>query len=646
MKGYAQIYMNKKISEGNKIKNKTSKNLTNTSEKLSNDNNQNNDLKKNISFDKLSERNPSVITFSNLKTFNNKNNSTKISENIILNSEKNTKNNSYINNINNNNIIEDNRNRIRYRKKIANKNNSYNSNNNKIIINNEEEKNKEKIEHNFQKEQILSENKVGEYIEEENKTEDEINKLKFQDKIIKDKNNETIKSNKSILSEGNNNYIYEIKGINNSNQNNRYNDSIKENGKHKKNKNSSNFNEISMKSESSNNYIEANFNNNYLNHNNKFSTIQKIEETFESLNITKESNDKLLTKEQILYFTHIIFLNNATYIKNKGFYMMSKTNFLNILKSLNIIKSQLILVEIDLIYDSISGKSTMIIFPQFNQILIKIIQKIYQEQYMNSPQLTINYFINKLVQHYNLFFENKIPKDYLYKYQYNSIVQLIQILPNENQILILNQVILTINKIYEKYFIYEFDNNKEYLYKSSESLVNFCRDFEIIPKIINSTQAVTYYNLIIHIEKILKNFMESINTKKICKNKGKIFTLYHFLLFLMHMSLYSYTKLFGSKTWNNPDNDITKEAKLILFLEKLEHSKGMNNFLSKLYIPRTKSLSLIPPRDFFIGLGILEVDKKKIKIIESLGDIYHKEKKESEKEEEPLKEKEEILLEE
>ncbi len=41
----------------------------------------------------------------------------------------------------------------------------------------------------------------------------------------------------------------------------------------------------------------------------------------------------------------------------------------------------------------------------------------------------------------------------------------------------------------------------------------------------------------------------------------------------------------------------------------------------------------------------MEVDKKKIKFTETLGDIYHKEK-ESEKEEEPLKEKEEILLEE
>ena len=65
---------------------------------------------------------------------------------------------------------------------------------------------------------------------------------------------------------------------------------------------------------------------------------------------------------------------------------------------------------------------------------MKIIKKFYQEQYLASPQLTINYFINKLIKQYNLFFENKIPKDYLYKYQYNSIVKIIQIFPNENQI--------------------------------------------------------------------------------------------------------------------------------------------------------------------------------------------------------------------
>ena len=52
------------------------------------------------------------------------------------------------------------------------------------------------------------------------------------------------------------------------------------------------------------------------------------------------------------------------------------------------------------------------------------------------------------------------------------------------------------------------------------------------------------------------------------------------------------TKIFESKTWNTKNSDITKESKLLLFLEKLEHSKGMTNFLSKLYTPRTKPLSL------------------------------------------------------
>ena len=317
-------------------------------------------------------------------------------------------------------------------------------------------------------------------------------------------------------------------------------------------------------------------------------------------------------------------------MKNKECYMMSKSNFLNILKSIKIIKSQLILVQIDLIYDSISSKSSMIDYSQFNQILMKIIKNIYKEQYSKSPQLTINIFITKLINYYNLFFENKIPKDYLYKYQYNSIVKILQIFPNENQIILIKEIILTINEIYEKYFFYELDYNKEYLYKSSENLVLFCKDFEIVPQIINSTQAVTYYNLIIHIQQIYNTLEDSLKKLKICKNKGKIFTLYHFILFIIHMSLYSYTKLFGSKTWNIKNNNISKESKLLLFLEKLEHSKGMTNFLSKLFTPRTKPLSLIPPKRVCLDLGIFELEKKNLKINEFLDEIFQ-EKKELER---------------
>ena len=611
MSSYSQIYINKKINENNKMKNNISSNSNKEELKKSIENKEINKLKQISLRDKKAERNPSIITFSNFNNINN-------SDFELINLDKNPKNNSFVNNtINSNiiNIIDEKNNRIRYRKKISNKSNIQNLTYNKNNINNNSKKEESLNQNSMKKENMIeNNNKINKFKEENKNPELNISikekKLKFHLKNEKDKNNETIKSI-SIQSEGNNNFTYDIKANNNN----------KETINNEKNNHNSNLNEACIKSESSNDFIN---NTNQNDNNNKFSTIPKYEETFESINLIKDSNDKILTKEQILYFTHIIFLNNSEYNKSKDCYMMSKTNFLNILKPLNIIKSQLILVEIDLIYDSISAKKSMIIYSQFNQILMKIIQKLYPEQYSMSPQLTITYFINKLIKYYNLFFENKIPKDYLYKYQYNSIVKLMQASPNENQLYLISQIILTINEIYEKYFTYEFDKNQENINKSSENLVNFCRDFEIIPQIINSTQAMTYYNLIIHIEQLYNFFKDALKNKKICKNKGKIFTLYHFILFILHMSLYTYTKIFESKTWNTKNSDITKESKLLLFLEKLEHSKGMTNFLSKLYTPRTKPLSLIPPRKVCLSLGIL--DKEKKKITESLDDVFFKEK--------------------
>ena len=611
MSSYSQIYINKKINENNKMKNNISSNSNKEELKKSIENKEINKLKQISLRDKKAERNPSIITFSNFNNINN-------SDFELINLDKNPKNNSFVNNtINSNiiNIIDEKNNRIRYRKKISNKSNIQNLTYNKNNINNNLKKEESLNQNSMKKENMIeNNNKINKFKEENKNPELNISikekKLKFHLKNEKDKNNETIKSI-SIQSEGNNNFTYDIKANNNN----------KETINNEKNNHNSNLNEACIKSESSNDFIN---NTNQNDNNNKFSTIPKYEETFESINLIKDSNDKILTKEQILYFTHIIFLNNSEYNKSKDCYMMSKTNFLNILKPLNIIKSQLILVEIDLIYDSISAKKPMIIYSQFNQILMKIIQKLYPEQYSMSPQLTITYFINKLIKYYNLFFENKIPKDYLYKYQYNSIVKLMQASPNENQLYLISQIILTINEIYEKYFTYEFDKNQENINKSSENLVNFCRDFEIIPQIINSTQAMTYYNLIIHIEQLYNFFKDALKNKKICKNKGKIFTLYHFILFILHMSLYTYTKIFESKTWNTKNSDITKESKLLLFLEKLEHSKGMTNFLSKLYTPRTKPLSLIPPRKVCLSLGIL--DKEKKKITESLDDVFFKEK--------------------
>ena len=612
MSSYSQIYLNKKKNEIKKRKNinQTYNDINKDFSNEFNISNQDNGSKLSFYSEKLNERNPSFLTFSNGNFINNQEIFLKNKEkNILL--EESHKNNSFVNGMirdkNQNIINNENQNRIKYRKKIINKNNYFNSLNNKFIFNTDENQINLKIIPKKDKEDMI-ENKIENIPKNKNILIKE--KLNGQLKNNKDYFNETIKSDKIIEDEGNNNFMYDIKDIN---------DDTKKNSE-----NNQNLYDNSIKNENLGDFmIENNLNNNI----NKLSIIPKEEDTFESINIIKESNNyNILTREQILYFTHIIFLNNASFMKNKECYMMSKSNFLNILKSIKIIKSQLILVQIDLIYDSISSKSSMIDYSQFNQILMKIIKNIYKEQYSKSPQLTINIFITKLINHYNLFFENKIPKDYLYKYQYNSIVKIIQISPNENQIILIKEIILTINEIYEKYFIYELDYNKEYLYKSSENLVLFCKDFEIVPQIINSTQAVTYYNLIIHIQQIYHTLQDSLKKLKICKNKGKIFTFYHFILFIIHMSLYSYTKLFGSKTWNIKNNNISKESKLLLFLEKLEHSKGMTNFLSKLFTPRTKPLSLIPPKRVCLDLGIFELEKKNLKINEFIDEIFQEKK--------------------
>ena len=85
------------------------------------------------------------------------------------------------------------------------------------------------------------------------------------------------------------------------------------------------------------------------------------------------------------------------------------------------------------------------------------------------------------------------------------------------------------------------------------------------------------------------------------------------MLFFIHISLYSYTKLFGSKKWTYDVNKkaIPNEAKLIIFLEKLEHSKGMINFVKQLSWPTIKSFSLIPDKEICTEIGIFDIYNKK-----------------------------------
>ena len=595
MKSYAQIYADKKSIKLNNSLNQSRKSQKNSINTYHSNIIQN-------SYNILAERNPSKITFSNFDNIQNL--SYRLSENNILSQENTKKNDDKtlvnkidISNIKNIPIIDLEKDEIQNRTLNSELKHNENSLNfledDDDLVNIKKEEGKEKL--------------IKKMIEKEKKFEKENNKcngieiknLNFYN-LTESKNKE--KNNSKINNKESSSIKYKNKKSTNQVD-------IKKNNKNNKNKinnniNYNNFNdeEISIRSEGSNN-VTYEIKYDKKNVNNKENKINLVEET----------KEKQLTKEEILYSTHIIFLNNASFIKKQNKYMMSKSNFLNIMKTLNLISTQLILVEIDLLFDSFSTKFKMITYSQFNQILMKIIQILYPEKYKISPKLTMNYFLNKLINEYNLFFENKIPKDYLYKYQYNSIVKILQIMPDENQIFIMNDIYLIVNEIYSKYFRYEINYNHRMMYKSSENLIEFCKDFEIIPQTINQTQAMTYYNLSIHINEGYNIFNNEIKKYQNFKNKGIIFTLVHFMLFIIHISLYSYTKIFGSKKWTYDLNDssISKETKLIIFLEKLEHSKGMLNFIQPLSWPTNKAFSLIPDKEICSLTGILDIYKKK-----------------------------------
>ena len=355
------------------------------------------------------------------------------------------------------------------------------------------------------------------------------------------------------------------------------------------NLNNSKIKKNQIKEEEKNNIqnIENNLDNNNNDNNLDNNNIENNQEEEETI--------PQLTKNEILHYSHLIFLNNATFINKNDDYFLSQQNLYKMLKECEIIPTSLKLSEVDLIFKSISPKSLQINFDQFMKFLLKITQKLYPKEFSKDKKTVTNFFMNNFFSNFTFLLDNnQIQVDNLYKCQYKSIESLLSYQPDEKHIIIINKIIFTLNEIYIKYFNYEIENNIELARKSIKNLIFFCREFEILPYILNETQIVTYYNLVINYQPNIKLIDDEINI-------GMIFTLNNFILFLIHISLYSYAKHYDSNYGDNGNNsDISK---FLIFLEKLECSKGMRNFTRKLSRPSANKLSLIPPKEVFIQLG-------------------------------------------
>ena len=152
----------------------------------------------------------------------------------------------------------------------------------------------------------------------------------------------------------------------------------------------------------------------------------------------------------------------------------------------------------------------------------------------------------------------------------------------------INSILYTLNEIYVKYFISEFDNEANYI-NNLQNYLKFCKDFEILPFILNETQIITYYYLVVGNNELYK-FVDLNNTE----NDSNFFSLNNFILFFVHLAFYYYAKQYESVLYY--EENATEIYKLLILLEKLECSKGMRNFVSK-SLPLPNNLTFLPNKD-------------------------------------------------
>jgi len=304
---------------------------------------------------------------------------------------------------------------------------------------------------------------------------------------------------------------------------------------------------------------------------------------------------KIYSKEEIINNMNIIFVNYATYYYKKDLYLISLESIIKILKEIGFLPELIKLNELDILIKKICKIKKFISFDDFMNIFIKIAQNVFPKEYRLNKDLLLNHFFHSIFSIYeNILTKEAIPLKDILKYPYSSIISLLNIIPDDSQILVLNSLLYTLNEIYERYFMYNvnmnpgFDNNR-----SLSNFIDFCKDFEILPFILNNeTQIIIYFNALIRKKDLFKLIDDS-------DEKKNDFTFNNFILFFIHLSEYNYAKIYQNIT--SDEKNETKLSKLIMLLTKLECSKGMRNIINT----SLPNLSLMPNKELLLKYNFI-----------------------------------------
>ena len=354
------------------------------------------------------------------------------------------------------------------------------------------------------------------------------------------------------------------------------------------------------------NIKQNNYNNNiirYITNSNKKNINNKQE-------IEEKKDDNSNKKAEILQNLNKIFLNNSKYNSQEKDYFMSRYQIIEILKKSKIIaKGVVSKIQADIILTRMSPQKTKYNLIDFINFLTELCHFMYKDDFENDPKETMDYFLNCLFNNLSYYIEEKNSKNFLEKSDDNSCtIKCIGMIISSKLQKPICKLFLSLYdsfvKIYKVYFQNELTKNviidKELMIlTSSENLLHFSKDFEICPYIINKTNLNTYFNLLIKYQienpEIINNIMNNYGKKY--KDMGIIFKLSSLIIFIYHFSIFLYYKDFKSQDLEDldfEDEDSNYINKFVLFLQKLENSKGIKKYMDKRGRTNENKFTFIP----------------------------------------------------
>lgn len=314
---------------------------------------------------------------------------------------------------------------------------------------------------------------------------------------------------------------------------------------------------------------------------------------------TKTSENFKSVSEEIKTKVEKIFSNFAKFSKEEGNFILSQQALIKILRYVNIVNDKDVKTsDIDLILKKVCAKnSTKINQEQFLDFTAQLAYKLDPMNFSIDAKQTILSIVKNFYDPFVEFIENQNQQS---EEKDGSESQLIQLsIPNfvdrfeidHGVASLITSVYPGIREIYQIYFKSEIKEttNLDQLPKESFAAYNeFCRDYELVPFLLNMNQTATYWNHVNNSPGSYKQIQLLPNQKDL----GKIFTLNKFALMIVHFSIMTYTKV------NQTNALIPDFDKLKYFLDKLENSKGNKNLERKTNKPHKGYVTLVPQKEF------------------------------------------------